>query len=47
MNDSEFHQLADKLMLQLEETLDQFAGDADASGLAGDQSRRLSLQLSG
>ncbi|MCV9879355.1 iron donor protein CyaY [Brenneria izbisi] len=29
MNDSEFHQLADKLMLQLEETLDQFAGDAD------------------
>ncbi|MFE8151889.1 iron donor protein CyaY [Brenneria goodwinii] len=29
MNDSEFHQLADELMLQLEETLDQFAGDAD------------------
>ncbi|MDX5630159.1 MULTISPECIES: iron donor protein CyaY [unclassified Brenneria] len=29
MNDSEFHQLADELMLQLEETLDQFDGDAD------------------
>ncbi|WP_409308396.1 iron donor protein CyaY [Pectobacterium sp. B1J-3] len=29
MNDSEFHQLADKLMGQLEQTLDQFDGDAD------------------
>ncbi|GKW04461.1 iron donor protein CyaY [Pectobacterium carotovorum] len=29
MNDSEFHQLADELMLQLEETLDRFGGDAD------------------
>ncbi|MEL0579925.1 iron donor protein CyaY [Pectobacterium punjabense] len=29
MNDSEFHQLADELMLQLEETLDRFEGDAD------------------
>ncbi|WJV66631.1 iron donor protein CyaY [Pectobacteriaceae bacterium CE70] len=29
MNDSEFHQLADTLMRQLEETLDQFDGDAD------------------
>ncbi|MCG8709762.1 iron donor protein CyaY [Brenneria sp. 4F2] len=29
MNDSEFHQLADELMLRLEETLDQFDGDAD------------------
>lgn len=29
MNDSEFHQLADELMLQLEETLDWFEGDAD------------------
>ncbi|PWC14667.1 iron donor protein CyaY [Brenneria corticis] len=29
MNDSEFHQLADELLLQLEERLDQFAGDAD------------------
>lgn len=71
MNDSEFHQLADQLMLNIEETLDDFAGDADidyetnggvmtlsfengtkighqspgatASGLAGDQDRRLSL----
>lgn len=29
MNDSEFHQLADELMLRLEEKLDQFDGDAD------------------
>ena len=29
MNDSEFHQLADQLMLNIEETLDDFAGDAD------------------
>ncbi|MBX9446839.1 iron donor protein CyaY [Dickeya chrysanthemi] len=29
MNDSEFHQLADALMLKIEETLDQFDGDAD------------------
>ncbi|TYL42829.1 iron donor protein CyaY [Dickeya sp. ws52] len=29
MNDSEFHQLADTLMLKIEETLDQFDGDAD------------------
>ncbi|UKE85351.1 iron donor protein CyaY [Pectobacterium colocasium] len=29
MNDSEFHQLADELMLQLEEMLDRFEGDAD------------------
>ncbi|ATO35145.1 Protein CyaY [Dickeya dianthicola] len=29
MNDSEFHQLADALMLKVEETLDQFDGDAD------------------
>ncbi|MEC5319181.1 iron donor protein CyaY [Brenneria populi subsp. brevivirga] len=29
MNDSEFHQLADELMLRLEETLDQFDGDID------------------
>jgi CyaY protein len=29
MNDSEFHQLADRLMLKIEETLDEFEGDAD------------------
>ncbi|SLM64968.1 MULTISPECIES: iron donor protein CyaY [Dickeya] len=29
MNDSEFHQLADALMLKIEETLDHFEGDAD------------------
>ncbi|MCL2892307.1 iron donor protein CyaY [Brenneria tiliae] len=29
MNDSEFHQLADELLFQLEERLDQFTGDAD------------------
>ncbi|QDX28643.1 iron donor protein CyaY [Dickeya poaceiphila] len=29
MNDSEFHQLADALMLKLEEMLDRFDGDAD------------------
>ena len=29
MNDSEFHQLADQLMLNIEETLDDFDGDAD------------------
>ena len=29
MNDSEFHQLADTLMLYIEETLDEFEGDAD------------------
>ncbi|MGM3173441.1 iron donor protein CyaY [Dickeya lacustris] len=29
MNDSEFHQLADALMLKIEETLDNFEGDAD------------------
>jgi CyaY protein len=29
MNDSEFHQLADQLMLNIEQTLDDFAGDAD------------------
>ncbi|WBL70760.1 iron donor protein CyaY [Serratia liquefaciens] len=29
MNDSEFHQLADQLMLNIEETLDDFNGDAD------------------
>ncbi|WP_192456458.1 iron donor protein CyaY [Musicola keenii] len=29
MNDSEFHQLADALMLKIEETLDRFDGDAD------------------
>lgn len=29
MNDSEFHQLADGLMLYIEETLDGFTGDAD------------------
>lgn len=29
MNDSEFHQLADRLMLYIEETLDGFIGDAD------------------
>ncbi|PVZ86385.1 iron donor protein CyaY [Serratia sp. S1B] len=29
MNDSEFHQLADQLMLKIEETLDNFTGDAD------------------
>ncbi|CDL85699.1 iron donor protein CyaY [Xenorhabdus szentirmaii] len=29
MNDSEFHQLADKLMLHLEEQLDNYDGDAD------------------
>ncbi|MHA7844835.1 iron donor protein CyaY [Serratia sp. D1N4] len=29
MNDSEFHQLADQLMLDIEQTLDDFDGDAD------------------
>lgn len=29
MNDSEFHQLADALMLKIEETLDDAEGDAD------------------
>ncbi|MCW2479070.1 iron donor protein CyaY [Candidatus Symbiopectobacterium sp. NZEC135] len=29
MNDSEFHQLADALMLTIEEALDDFEGDAD------------------
>lgn len=29
MNDSEFHQLADQLMLNIEQTLDDFDGDAD------------------
>ena len=29
MNDSEFHQFADQLMLNIEETLDDFDGDAD------------------
>ncbi|AOM41607.1 iron donor protein CyaY [Xenorhabdus hominickii] len=29
MNDSEFHQLADQLMLHLEEQLDIYDGDAD------------------
>lgn len=29
MNDSEFHQLADQLMLKIEETLDAFDGSAD------------------
>ncbi len=29
MNDSEFHQLADALMLTIEEALDDFDGDAD------------------
>ncbi|MDR0217740.1 MAG: iron donor protein CyaY [Enterobacteriaceae bacterium] len=29
MNDSEFHQLADQLMLQLEAKLDNYEGDAD------------------
>lgn len=29
MNDSEFHQLADQLMLNIEETVDAFDGDAD------------------
>ncbi|WON77109.1 iron donor protein CyaY [Serratia sp. UGAL515B_01] len=29
MNDSEFHQLADQLMLNIEATLDNFEGDAD------------------
>lgn len=29
MNDSEFHQLADQLLLNIEETLDDFDGDAD------------------
>lgn len=29
MNDSQFHQLADRLMLSIEEKLDQFDGDAD------------------
>ena len=29
MNDSEFHQLADQLMLCIEETLDGFSGDSD------------------
>lgn len=29
MNDSEFHQLADQLMLKIEEALDNFTGNAD------------------
>lgn len=29
MNDTEFHQLADQLMQQLEEQLDNYLGDAD------------------
>ncbi|CRY56070.1 MULTISPECIES: iron donor protein CyaY [Yersinia] len=29
MNDTEFHQLADQLMLCIEETLDAFSGDSD------------------
>ncbi|QHA87106.1 iron donor protein CyaY [Serratia rhizosphaerae] len=29
MNDSEFHQLADQLMQDIEQTLDNFDGDAD------------------
>lgn len=29
MNDSEFHQQADQLVLQLEETLDNLSGDVD------------------
>lgn len=29
MNDSEFHQLADALMLKIEDALDDFDGDAD------------------
>lgn len=29
MNDSEFHQLADRLMLRVEEALDAYDGDAD------------------
>ncbi len=29
MNDTEFHQLADQLMRQLEEQLDSYEGDAD------------------
>jgi len=29
MNDSEFHRLADQLMLDIEQTLDNFDGDAD------------------
>ncbi|MBW7984499.1 iron donor protein CyaY [Enterobacillus tribolii] len=29
MNDSEFHQLADQLMLRIEEVLDAYDGDAD------------------
>ncbi|WP_411751831.1 iron donor protein CyaY [Serratia sp. (in: enterobacteria)] len=29
MNDSEFHQLADQLILNIEQTLDDFDGDAD------------------
>lgn len=29
MNDSEFHQLADQLILNIEETLDNFNGNAD------------------
>ncbi|MEG0866972.1 MAG: iron donor protein CyaY, partial [Hafnia sp.] len=29
MNDTEFHQLADKLMLNIEEAIDAYEGDAD------------------
>ncbi|GAA3597612.1 iron donor protein CyaY [Gibbsiella greigii] len=29
MNDSEFHQLADQLMLNIEQALDDFVGEAD------------------
>ncbi|OQV45639.1 iron donor protein CyaY, partial [Bacillus velezensis] len=29
MNDSEFHQLADQLMLNIEAILDSFTGDSD------------------
>ncbi|WP_127959073.1 iron donor protein CyaY [Serratia microhaemolytica] len=29
MNDSEFHQLADQLLLNIEQTLDAFTGDSD------------------
>lgn len=29
MNDSKFHQLADQLMLNVEQTLDNFTGDTD------------------
>ena len=29
MNDSEFHQLADELMSEIEQTIDNYEGDAD------------------